>query len=106
VIVANLPGAVQAKRRPGIVLSTVAYHAGHPDIIVGVITTNTATASTATDHILKDWQAASLLQPSAFRTYIGTPLQSDCRIIGHLSPRDWQAIQKAIRSAIDFGPYP
>ena len=103
VIVGPLQAAQSNKTRPAVVLSTQAYHATRPDIVVGIITTNTPAATAPSDHVIADWQAAGLKRPSAFRTFIVTADATTCRVIGHLSPRDWQAVQAAVRAAIDTG---
>jgi len=101
-IVTAMPGAVQGKRRPGVVLSSRSYHNQRPDVIVGLVTTNTAVASATTDHILLDWQQAGLTKPSAYRTYLSTVASADCHVIGRLSARDWQAVQTAARLALEI----
>ncbi|MEO6437394.1 MAG: type II toxin-antitoxin system PemK/MazF family toxin [Tepidisphaeraceae bacterium] len=100
VVVVNFVGATGDKRRPAVVLSTDLYHAQRPDVIVGVITTNVAAATAATDYILQDWQAAGLRKQSAFRTYLATQAQSGVRAIGRLSDRDWQAVRECVQRAM------
>ena len=59
VIWIEFPGVVQTKRRPAVVLSSAAYHAVRPDVIVGLITSQTAKANTPTDFLLQEWRAAA-----------------------------------------------
>jgi mRNA interferase MazF len=70
VVILNFPGAIGVKRRPAVVLSTDIYHTHRPDVIVGLLTTNIEAATAPTDYVLKDWEAAGLHFPSAFRSYI------------------------------------
>ena len=100
VVVTSFPGAETTKRRPGIVVSTTLYHTHRPDVVVGVVTTNLAQATTPTDFFLKDWASAGLRQPSAFRAYLFTFEQTDVRLIGHLSDADWQGVQNCLTLAL------
>ena len=58
VIWIEFPGVVQTKRRPAVVLSTDAYHATRPDIIVGLVASQIHKSTSPTDCIIQDWQAA------------------------------------------------
>ena len=100
-VVVDFPGAVVVKRRPAVVLSTAAYHAQRPDVILGLVTGNVAASTADTDHILADWQAAGLRRPSAFRSFLVTVDRRDVIArLGQLSARDWEAVQGAIRVAL------
>ncbi|MBX9622446.1 MAG: type II toxin-antitoxin system PemK/MazF family toxin [Gemmataceae bacterium] len=94
---AYLPGAQQAKRRPAVVVSTDLYHATRPDVVVSVLTTQLGGATTPTDYLLRDWRAAGLRFPSAFRAYIGTVVAAHPVLIGHLTDRDWVEVQARLR---------
>ena len=100
-VVVPFPGATGTKRRPAVVVSTELYQAHHPDVILGLLTTQISSASTPTDCSVRDWRQAGLHQPSAFRCYFGLPLASEVEgVIGHLSDRDWQAVQTCLQLAI------
>lgn len=71
VVTVNFPGVTGVKRRPAVVLSSAIYHATRPDVIVGLITTQTI-ALGSTDYALQDWEAAGLLVASVFRSFIVT----------------------------------
>ena len=101
VVTVDFPGAQGVKRRPAVIISTAVYHAHRPDMIVGLLTTNTPAATAPTDYILQDWSASGLNLPSAFRAYLVTMDQQDIRSqVGHLTERDWEAIQECIAVAI------
>ena len=100
VVVVDFVGATGIKRRPAVVLSTELYHAYHPDVILGTLTTQIHAAKTPTDYILQDWKIAGLRAPSAFRAYIGMALASAVKVIGHLSDRDWQEVQIRLKLAL------
>ena len=72
VIWIEFPGVVQTKRRPAVVLSSTAYHANRPGIIVGLVTSQTSKATSPSDYLLQDWQSAGLRLSSAFRAFIVT----------------------------------
>ncbi|MBD2387908.1 type II toxin-antitoxin system PemK/MazF family toxin [Cylindrospermum sp. FACHB-282] len=89
VVTVDFPGVAGIKRRPAVVLSSAIYHANRPDVIIGLITTQT-TALGLTDYILQDWSAAGLRIASVFRSFIVTlPPSANAVLIGHLSERDW-----------------
>jgi len=100
VVVVNFVGAKITKPRPAVVLSSDEYHRQRPDVILGVLTTDIAASTATTDHILQDWRGAGLRVPSAFRSYVGTQLQTSARRIGRLSDADWKSVQECVRRAI------
>src|SRR3712207_4104751 len=96
-VLLNFPGAAGVKRRPAAVLSSDLYHLHRPDIIVGLVTSNVAVATALTDYVLQDWLAAGLRGPSVFRAYFAMTLPSNARMIGRLSPRDWDEVRQRVR---------
>lgn len=103
IVVLPLPGAVQTKIRPAVVLSTVNYQEEHADLIVGVLTSRLGAATTSTDYVLQDWEAAGLNYPSAFRAYVTTQLQQVVlKRIGRLSERDWREVKVRVRRALEI----
>jgi mRNA interferase MazF len=93
VVVLDFPGITGSKRRPAVVLSSDTYHATRPDLILGLITSQTAAAIGPTDYALQDWAAAGLRLPSAFRSFLATVPAADVSgPIGRLSDRDWAAV--------------
>jgi len=104
VVIVNFAGVTGVKRRPAVVVSTKNYHLHRPDIIVGLLTSKVARATAPSDYLLQDWAAASLRRPSAFRAFLLTLPASDAKLIGNLSDRDWQEIQKCLEFAIAIVP--
>jgi mRNA-degrading endonuclease toxin of MazEF toxin-antitoxin module len=100
VVLAHTRGAVVAKNRPSIVLTTDLYHKLHIDVVVALVTTQLWQATTPTDYVLQDWAAAGLHSPSAVRIYLDTTLAASVRRIGHLSDRDWLEVQARMRLAL------
>jgi mRNA interferase MazF len=54
VVVVDFVGATGVKRRPAIVLSSDLYHTHHPEVVLGVVTTQVGAATTPTDYVLQD----------------------------------------------------
>lgn len=100
VVTVDFVGATGVKRRPAVVLSSDLYHRDRPDLILGVLTTNTTAATASTDYVLLDWSAAGLHSPSAFRAYFGMAQPTAVRVIGRLSPRDWQRVRECVHKAL------
>jgi mRNA interferase MazF len=101
VVVADFPGITGIKRRPALVVSTDVYHKARPDVILGLLTGQVAAATSPTDYRLEDWAEAGLHIPTAFRTFLITLPQVDVvAVIGHLSGRDWTAVQGKLQTAV------
>lgn len=101
VIVVDFPGVSGTKRRPAVVLSSEVYHASRPDVIVGLLTSQTAAALAPTDYPLQDWKSAGLRIASAFRCFVATlPLMAQPIIVGKLSERDWESVRERVRRAL------
>ena len=102
VVVGVLPGAVETKVRPAIVIASDTYLRERPDVLVGVLTTRTPAHPASTDYPLLDWQSAGLRSESCFRAYIITIHRSELTVIGHLSETDWRNVQTCVRRAFAF----
>ena len=101
VVLIDFPGAKEKKPRPAVVVSTDLYHQIRPDVVVGLLTSNIASATESTDHILHDWAAAGLHVPSAFRSFFATlPQSAILGEIGQLTDADWKEIQARLRIAL------
>jgi mRNA interferase MazF len=99
VVTVDFAGATGVKRRPVVVVSSDAYHAERPDVILGVLTSNVGATQGVTSCLIQDWKAAGLHSPSAFRAYFGMAVPDAIRKIGRLSQRDWQAVRDCVRAA-------
>jgi mRNA interferase MazF len=108
VVTANFVGAAGVKRRPAVVVSSDLYHSHRPDLILAVLTSQIAAATTPLDYVLQDWAAAGLHQPSAFRAFFGMDNPAKVQVIGHLSERDWKEVQArlALALAVPSNPVP
>ncbi|MEH2205572.1 MAG: type II toxin-antitoxin system PemK/MazF family toxin [Nostoc sp.] len=100
VVTVDFPGVTGIKRRPAVVLSSATYHAIRPDVIIGLITTQTTTLG-ITDYALQDWAAAGLRVASVFRSFIVTlPPSANLVLIGHLSELDWKSVRACVEIAL------
>jgi mRNA interferase MazF len=103
VIWIEFPGVVQTKRRPAVVLSSSIYHANRPDIIVGLVTSQTSKANSPTDYLIQDWQSAGLRVPSAFRTFIVTlPASAVVSTMGNLAQADLEQVVARVKLAMEL----
>ena len=103
IVVVDFPGVQGIKRRPALVVSSDQYHRTRPDVIVGVITSQTQTSLGPTDHLLADWKAARLTKPSLFRAFLATlPRASIASTVGQASAADWAAVQECLRAAFEI----
>ncbi|WP_253276392.1 type II toxin-antitoxin system PemK/MazF family toxin [Synechococcus sp. PCC 6312] len=96
----DFPGVTGIKRRPAVVLSSEIYHSIRPDVIIGLITTQTKIVG-ATDYRLQDWAVAGLRTTSIFRCFIVTlPPSANWVVIGQLSERDWQGVKACVKTSL------
>ncbi|MBI4604899.1 MAG: type II toxin-antitoxin system PemK/MazF family toxin [Planctomycetes bacterium] len=100
VVLVDFPGALGVKRRPAVVVSTAAYHAARPDVILALLTGQASKATSPTDYVLKDWSQAGLHQPTALRVFLATLPAATTTVIGRLSSRDLHSFQSRLRLAI------
>ena len=101
VVAVNFPGVTGIKRRPAVVVSSPIYHAARPDIVVGLITSQTAAAIGPTDYLLQDWAQAGLRVSSAFRSFFVTlPPSMNPVLVGHLSARDRRGVRACMKTAL------
>jgi mRNA interferase MazF len=100
VVTVDFPGVTGIKRRPAVVLSSKTYHSNRPDVVVGLITSQTKGLG-VTDYTLRDWQAAGLRTASVFRSFIVTlPRSANLVVIGQLSERDWKGVRACVKVAL------
>jgi len=100
VVTVDSPGTLGVKRRPAVVVSTPTYHTTRPDVVLGLLTSQTDGATGPTDYLLQDWSTAGLHSSSAFRAFLATLPAASVVVIGHLSDRDWQEVQARLRIAL------
>ena len=100
VVTVDFPGVTGIKRRPAVVISSSEYHSHRPDVIVEVLTSQVAGATTPLDYLLRDWSSTNLNRPTAFRSFLATLPAASATYIGHCSEHDWRAIQVCVARTI------
>ena len=90
-----------AKKRPAVIVSGTAYNQARRDVVIMAITSQVKPSGTFGEVIVQDWQAASLLKPSAIKPVFATIEQTlILKRLGQLSIRDQSALRKAITGSI------
>ena len=90
-----------AKQRPGVIVSSAAYHRARRDVILMAITSQVRGANIFGEVIVQDWQAAKLLRPSAIKPIIATLEQAlVIKRLGRFSHRDQMALKEALGKII------
>lgn len=85
------------KQRPGVIVSSAAYHRARRDLILMPVTSQLRGGSAFGDVIVQDWQAARLLKPSAIKPVFATLEQRlVIKTLGRLSARDQQRLRETI----------
>lgn len=99
VILVPFPFTNQAgtKKRPAVVISSAAYNAQRPDLLIMAITSQPHSEQEFATFTIIDWQSAGLLKPSFAKpvlTTIEQPLV--IRSMGNLSLRDQQTLRQML----------
>lgn len=102
VVIADVPGVVQSKKRPAVVISSAFYHSDRPDLILAIISSRVVKATSTTDHILEDWELAGLIKPSFVRMFLYSIAAEKVIRIGSISPRDWQKVQENVKRSLEI----
>ena len=93
----------QTKKRPAVVISSQAYNTERPDLIIMAVTSKLKPTGTIGELIVKDWQTAGLLKPSAIKPII-TTIEKGLVIkrLGRLEQEDRDALQEGLKSILGF----
>lgn len=87
------------KQRPGVIVSSLAYHRARRDLILMPITSQLHGGGEFGEVIVQDWQSARLLKPSAVKPVLATFDRSLIRkTLGRLSVRDQHSLRECIAS--------
>ena len=101
VVAVDFSGVTEVKRRPAVVRSSLIYRAKRPDVIVGLLTGQIASAAGPADWPLQDWEFSGLRRPTACRFFLYTTPRSEVIAhIGRLSQTDWEAVQACLTNAL------
>lgn len=86
-----------AKKRPAVVISSPAYNAERPDLIIMAVTSQIKPASVYGEVMVRDWQAAGLLKPSAIKPVITTIEKTlVLKTMGRLKGNDQKALREGL----------
>lgn len=89
------------KQRPAVVISNHAYSAGRPDVVIMAITSQLHSSVAFGEILIREWQAAHLLKPSAIKPVFATIEQNlILRTLGALQPTDQSALRQAITAVL------
>jgi len=92
-----------AKKRPAVVISSDAYHAGRREVIVAAITSRIRQPLLVGDCLIEGWQECGLLKRSVATGIIRTVKASMIsRTLGAMPEQDMRACQRALRQALDL----
>ena len=92
------------KQRPAVVVSSAAYNADRPDVLIMAITSvlrSPVSALAFAEAVLADWQAAGLIKPSVFKPVFTTLEQRlIIRRLGSVSGHDAALLRTVLASVI------
>lgn len=89
------------KTRPAVIVSSPAYHAVRPDLLLAYVSSQILVAVPPLDVLLQDWQQAGLLKPSFIRPKLAAIEPSlVVHQVGQLSLRDLTGIDRILRLAL------
>lgn len=103
VVLVRFPFTNQAtfKQRPACVVSSRAYNAAKPDVIIMAITSQVHSPSSLGEVQVGQWQAANLLKPSAIKPVFATLEQNlILKRLAVLDPSDQAALRQAITAVL------
>lgn len=89
------------KKRPAVVISSDAYHASRPDLIIMAVTSQLRPAGHIGEVQISDWKGAGLIKPSVVKPVITTIEASlVLRRLGQLKAQELQAVRAAISAMV------
>ena len=91
------------KRRPAVIVSSNLYNNASSDIVIMAITSQIDKAAGIGECLIKDWQVAGLLKPSAIKPAISTIEQKlILKKLGSLSSDDLSSAENALKKILDL----
>ena len=89
------------KKRPAVVISSEIYNTERPDLIIMAVTSQIKPARIIGEVIIKDWQEAGLLKPSAIKPVITTIEKFlVIKIMGQLKELDQKSLQESLKEIL------
>jgi len=89
------------KQRPSLVISVDAFQERGPDLLIMAVTSQVRGRLNLGEFIIRDWQTAGLLKPSAVKAAI-TTIEAGLvrRWLGRLSDYDLEQLKKALQGLL------
>lgn len=90
-----------SKKRPAIVISSIAYNSERPDLIIMAVTSQIKPTIAIGEVIVTAWQSAGLLKLSAIKPIITTIEKGlVIKILGRLQDEDRTELEKALKAIL------
>jgi mRNA interferase MazF len=90
-----------SKKRPAVVVSSDAYNAGRPDLIIMAITSRLHQVNKLGEEMVDDWQAAGLLKPSVFKPILATIENTlVLRKLGSITSKDSRTLKQILQDIL------
>lgn len=91
------------KKRPAVIISSNTYNNASSDIVIMAITSQTEKTVGIGECLIKDWQGAGLLKPSAIKPAISTIEQAlVLKKLGKLPPKDIISLENTLKEFLDL----
>jgi mRNA interferase MazF len=91
------------KKRPAVIVSSNLYNDASSDIVIMAITSRIDKTTGIGECLIKDWQVAGLLKPSAIKPAISTIEQKlILKKLGSLSSDDLSSAENALKKFLDL----
>ena len=91
------------KRRPAVIVSSNLYNNASSNIVIMAITSQIDKATGIGECLIKDWQVAGLLKPSAIKPAISTIEEKlILKKIGSLSSDDLSSAENVLKKILDL----
>ena len=90
-----------SKKRPAVVISSPAYNAARPDLIIMAATSQLRPTNSIGEVVVGQWREAGLLKPSAIKPVITTIEKGlVIKAMGKLAGEDQRALREAVANII------
>ena len=89
------------KKRPAVVISSSAYNAERPDLIIMAVTSQLRPTNSLGEVVVIQWREAGLLKPSAIKPVITTIEKGlVIKTMGRLNDEDQRSLREAVRMIV------
>lgn len=89
------------KKRPAVVVSSVAYHSVRPDVILMAVTSQIRPEAGVREETVERWKEAGLLKPSLLKPLLATVENGlIIRKLGRLDDRDRASLRETLKTIL------